>query len=153
MDRNATGHVAVLANLSSGKVLKLGKSCLHIKDKYRNLRAESQRRDNKFTKTLKRDMSHKILKKIIEYCLEHKAILVLEDLSGIRRDKKSKGKKWRSKKANKIVHSWGFYQLELFLNDRLLANKDVNESHTGEAQIEELLVNRRKQSFSEPPML
>lgn len=56
-----------------------------------------------------KDIDHKIAKEIIQYCVENKVGLVLEDLKGIRKQK-SKGRK-----LNGIVNSWSFYQLESFL--------------------------------------
>lgn len=118
LDRNATSHIAVLANPSNGKVLKLGKSCLHIRNKYRNIRKSAQKQGAyKFVKktlgrreaNIMKDIDHKIAKEIIQYCVENKVGLVLEDLKGIRKQK-SKGRK-----LNGIVNSWSFYQLESFL--------------------------------------
>lgn len=117
-DRNAVSHIAVLANPSTGKVLKLGKSCSHLRNKYRAIRASAQEQGAyRFVKkqlgrretNIMRDINHKIAKEIIQYCLENKVGLVLEDLKGIRKQK-SKGRK-----LNGIVNSWSFYQLESFL--------------------------------------
>lgn len=118
LDRNATSHIAVLANPSTGKVLKLGKSCSHLRNKYRAIRASAQKQGayrfikkqlGKREANIIRDINHKIAKKIIQYCLENKVGLVLEDLKGIRKQK-SKGRKF-----NALVNSWSFYQLENFL--------------------------------------
>ena len=124
LDRNVTQHVAVLANPSNGNVLKLGKSCLHLRNKYKALRSKAQqKRQFKFVKKLgKREnnilknLDHQISSKIIKYCVENKAGLVLEGLKGIR-NKKSKGKK-----INGMLHSWSFYQLETFLKYKALRN-------------------------------
>jgi putative transposase len=117
LDRNATGHIAVLANPSNGKVLKLGKECSHIRNKYRNLRKLAQKRGvynfvkklGKRENNIVRDINHKIAKTIIQYCLVNKVGLVLENLKGIRKQK-SKGKKF-----NGMLSSWSFNQLEQFL--------------------------------------
>jgi putative transposase len=122
LDRNATSHCAVLANVSTGKTLKLGSNSLHLRNKYRNLRSSAQskaqykrakRLSNRETNIMK-NLNHQISKKIINYCLENKSALVLEDLKGIRKQK-SKGKK-----LNGMLNSWAFYQLESFLTYKAL---------------------------------
>jgi len=91
---------------------------LHIRNKYRNIRKSAQKQGAyKFVKktlgrreaNIMKDIDHKIAKEIIQYCVENKVGLVLEDLKGIRKQK-SKGRK-----LNGIVNSWSFYQLESFL--------------------------------------
>lgn len=116
LDRNATGHIAVLADLSSGKVLKLGKKCPHIRNKYRNIKDNAKSKKKfKFLKKISRkeanvmkDLNHKIAKDIIQHCVKNQAILVIENLSGISKNRKGK-------KLNKILSGWSFYQLEQFL--------------------------------------
>lgn len=123
LDRNATSHIAVLANPSTGKILKLGKSCLHIRNKYQYIRASAQKqkaikfikkRINNRESNIIKDINHKIAKKIIQYCFEHKSGLVLEDLKNIR------NKKTKSKKLNRVINSWSFYQLESFIKYKAL---------------------------------
>jgi len=123
LDRNATSHIATLANPSNGKVAKLGKSCSHLRNKYRNIRKSAQKQGayrfikkqlDKREANIMRDINHKIAKEIIQYCLENKVGLVLEDLKGIRKQK------LKGKKLNGIVNSWSFYQLENFLTYKAL---------------------------------
>lgn len=122
VDRNATSHIAVAVNLSTGKTLKLGKSCLHLRNKYRNLRSQAQskaqyKRAKKLSRretNILKDLNHKVSKKLIQYCLDTQSALVLEDLKGIRKQK-SKGRR-----LNGMLHSWSFYQLENFLTYKAL---------------------------------
>lgn len=122
VDRNTTGHAVVCVDLSTGKILKLGKSCLHIRNKYRNLRSNAQSKGQyKLTKKLGRretniikNLNHQMSSKIIKQCLATRSALVLEDLKGIRKQK-SKGRK-----LNGMLNSWSFYQLETFLSYKAL---------------------------------
>ncbi|MHA2060266.1 MAG: RNA-guided endonuclease TnpB family protein, partial [Candidatus Ranarchaeia archaeon] len=52
VDRNTTGHVAVVGNPTTGKVWKLGKKAQHIHTKYKNLRRIFQK--NKISSMFKK---------------------------------------------------------------------------------------------------
>jgi len=74
VDRNATGHVAVVSDPKSGKVFKLGKQAQHIHKKYCAMRKELQKA-GKFRKVkairnresrIVRDINHKISRKIVD---------------------------------------------------------------------------------------
>jgi len=114
IDRNATGHIAVIA--FGSRIIKLGKMASHINKKYRYLRAKAQKRGSfKFIKKLKnresritKDINHKISKKIVELAKSNNFGIKLEKLQGIR--KKSQGKEFNRTKSN-----WSFYQLEGFI--------------------------------------
>jgi putative transposase len=116
VDRNSKGNVAVMADIQTGKVLKLGVDPAGTKKCFRGRRANLQS-DGKFKllEKTKRKQSrrmtfenHKASRTIVDYAAEHRCAIALEDLSGVR------------KKGSKIKHSieknqWAFYQLGLFL--------------------------------------
>ncbi|MEM4108823.1 MAG: hypothetical protein QXQ65_02300 [Conexivisphaerales archaeon] len=68
VDRNATGHIAVVANPNTGKVLKLGKEAEHIHKKYKNMRRKLQKKGKyrkvkeikNREKNIERDLNHKV---------------------------------------------------------------------------------------------
>jgi putative transposase len=117
VDRNTTGHIAVLANPDTGKIEKLGKKALHIHNKYSAIRKRLQRQ-GKFRQLKKikdkesrivKDLNHKISRRIVNIAKEQNAGLVFEDLKGIRNSRK------QSKSFKYALNSWSFYQLQLFV--------------------------------------
>jgi putative transposase len=96
VDRNTTGHIVVTANVDTGQVRKMGKSPVHIRTKYRNIRTKLQKsgkhrnlkqiknRENRIVK----DLNHKISKELVNMAKVQHAALVFEDLGGIRNTKK-----------------------------------------------------------------
>ena len=117
IDRNTTGHIAVLANPKTGKIMKFGKEALHIHNKYKNIRKQLQEhRKFKLLKKIKnresrivKDLNHKIAKEIVEVAKSNNAGIKLEQLKGIRNNRK------HSRKFNHSLHSWSFYQLQTFI--------------------------------------
>ena len=117
VDRNTTGHVAVAGNPSTGKVWKLGNEALHVHHKYKNIRKDLQRKGKlRFVKKIKnresrivRDLNHKIAKEIVNIATVNNAGIKLEQLAGIRDNKK------HSRRFNYSLHSWSFYQLQTFI--------------------------------------
>jgi putative transposase len=117
VDRNTTGHIAVLANPDTGKVWKMGKKALHTHKKYSSIRKQLQK-EGKFGELKKvkdresrivKDLNHKVSKKIVDMAKEQKAALVFEDLNGIRKTKK------QHRSFKYALHSWSFYQLQMFV--------------------------------------
>jgi len=113
VDRNTVGHIAVVADPETGKVIKLGKSALHIHQKYKNIRKDLQHK-GKYGKVkqiknresnIVRDLNHKVSRKIVDTAKESGKGIKLEDLTGIRGSKTA-----RSFRYSK--HSWSFYQLQ-----------------------------------------
>jgi len=117
VDRNATGHIAVVANPQTGKVWKLGKKAMHIHNKYREIRRRLQKaRKYRLLKKIKnresriiRDLNHKVSRKIVEIAKEDNAGIKLEKLNGIRNSKN------HAKSFNYGLNSWSFHQLEKFI--------------------------------------
>ena len=116
VDLNVTSHCLVASN-SKGKVFKLGKKALHIHKKYKSIRRTLQKKKKyKAVKRIKnkesrivRDLNHKISNKIVKEAKKSNSGIVLEDLKGIRNNKK------QSKDFKYSLHSWSFYQLRTFI--------------------------------------
>jgi putative transposase len=117
VDRNTTGHIAVSANLNTGQVRMMGKKAFHVHKKYKNIRRKLQK-NGKFRKVKRmkdresrivKDLNHKISRKLVETAKDQHAVLVFEDLSGIRNTKK------QHHSFKHALHSWSFYQLQTFV--------------------------------------
>ncbi len=117
VDLNATGHCAVVSCPETGKVFKLGKEANHIHQKYKAIRKVLQKKGKyKKVKAIKhreanivRDLNHKISRFIVNTATKLKGGIKLENLKGIRNNKKH-GKKFRY-----ALNSWSFYQLRQFI--------------------------------------
>ena len=122
IDRNTTGHCAVVALPHTGKVYKLGKKAFHIHRKYKKIRMHLQKKNakkmlkkiRKREKNIIKDINHKVSKQIVEIAIKNNCGVKLEDLSGIRKNNKK-----RSNKKNKngesfktSINTWEFYQLQ-----------------------------------------
>lgn len=113
VDRNTTGHIAVVGNPTTGKVLKLGKQAEHVHKKYKNMRRNLQKKD-KYRKVKKiknrerrivKDINHKVSKKIVQTAKQNEMGIKLEYLQGIRNAKSGRDFRYS-------LNSWSFYQLE-----------------------------------------
>ena len=114
VDLNTKGHIAVVADPETGRVLKLGKSAKHIHDKYKEIRRSLQKH-GKYRKVKKiknrenriiRDLNHKVSRKIVDTAKESSKGIKLELLEGIRKTTK------QARSFRYSLHSWSFYQLE-----------------------------------------
>lgn len=114
VDRNSVGNVAVVANPTTGKVLKLGPDGSGLKYNYRRRKAGLQKagkkkllvKHNRKQSNRSKDINHKVSSTIVNYAKEHRSAIVLEDLGSIR---KGKAKRYVDKSQ------WAFYQLETFI--------------------------------------
>lgn len=156
IDLNATGHCVVASNPISGKVIKLGKRCLHIRNKYKNQRRKLQKkRKYKLIKKIKnresriiRDINHKISRKIIDWAKDTNSGIALEDLSGIRQRTKNK----QAKSFRYALNSWTYYQLQMFLEYKAkllgIPIVKINAAYTSQqCSCCGLLGDRNKKSF------
>ena len=121
VDRNTTGHVAVVSCPETGKVYKYGKQCAHIRKKYSSLRGNAQKHGSKKNrhkfrkakiykqreKNITKNLNHHISKAIVTNAKEQRASIVLEDLKSIRNTAKAYGRSQR-----RSLNSWSFYQLQ-----------------------------------------
>ena len=113
VDRNTTGHIAVIANPNSGKILKLGKKGSHVHKKYKNMRRDLQKKGKpgKVERTkgrernIERDLNHKVSKRIVQEAKRNGMGIKLEYLKGIRTAKSSRNFRYS-------LNSWSFYQLQ-----------------------------------------
>jgi putative transposase len=154
VDRNTTGHIAVVANPDTGKIWKLGKKGLHIHEKYKNIRTSLQKQGKyKKVKQIKnresrivKDLNHKISRKIVDIAIENNSGIKLEDLTGIRENKKQR------KSFRYALHSWSFYQLQMFLEYKAKLHGVkivyIDPAHTSQScSICGLIGNRNRKSF------
>ena len=118
VDLNITKHIAVVGNPKTGKVWKLGKKAEHIHKKYKNMRRNLQKKGKyKQVKEIRnresrviRDLNHKISKKIIDIASDNISGIKVENLRGIRGNRK------HSKSFRYSLNSWSFYQLQQMID-------------------------------------
>jgi putative transposase len=117
IDRNTTGHCAVVANTKTSKVKLLGKKAIHIHTKYSKIRKHLQiQKKYKKLKTIRKresnivkDLNHKISREIVNEAKETNCSIKLEYLKGIRNNKK------QQESFHYALNSWSYYQLQLFI--------------------------------------
>jgi len=117
VDRNTTGHIAVVSDPETGKVLKLGKTALHIHQKYKNIRKDLQHK-GKYGKVkqikdrerrIVKNINHNVSRKIVDVAKESGKGIKLEDLTDIRQNTK------QVKSFRYAKNSWSFYQLQIMI--------------------------------------
>ncbi|MDG6257563.1 MAG: transposase [Methanomicrobiaceae archaeon] len=90
VDLNTTGHIAVVAHPSTGKVFKLGKKAHHIHLKYNKIRRQLQthgksrklKRINKRERSILKDLNHQISREIVDVAKWLGSGIKLEKLYG-----------------------------------------------------------------------
>ena len=122
VDRNTTGHCAVVAIPKTGKVYKLGKAAFHIHRKYKKIRMHLQKANAKRMlkkirhreKNIIKDINHKVSNKIIKLAQENNCGIKLEKLGGIRKSKGGKNSKLNKsgESFKSSINTWEFYQLQ-----------------------------------------
>jgi len=120
VDRNTTGHCAVVGIPSTGKVHKLGKKAFHTHRKYKKIRKHLQSKNakkklkkvSKREKNIIKDINHKVSRKIVEIAKENNCGIKLENLKGIRKGKKSTKKNKTGESFKSSINTWEFYQLQ-----------------------------------------
>ena len=113
VDLNTKGHCAVVGIPHTGEIIKLGKKALHIHTKYKSIRRKLQskkkyRKLNQIKRresNIVRDLNNKISKKIILTAKENGCSIKLENLKGIRNNKK------QARSFKYSLSSWSYFQL------------------------------------------
>lgn len=115
VDRNARDNVATIADLETGKVQRIGPDVKLWKDNLKRRKAKLQRKGvkrllkkiNRKQSNRTKDINHKVSKQIVDYAVNHRKSIVLEDLGKIK----------NSKKCGRFVQksNWSFFQLETFI--------------------------------------
>lgn len=118
IDRNARDNVATLADIDSGKVIRIGPDVKLWKDNLKKRKAKLQRKGakcllkkiNRKQSNRTKDINHKVSRQIVDYAVNHRKIIVLEDLGKIK----------NSKKCGRYVQksNWAFFQLETYIKHK-----------------------------------
>ncbi|NLT37211.1 MAG: IS200/IS605 family element transposase accessory protein TnpB [Methanomassiliicoccus sp.] len=114
-DLNSTGHIAVVANPTTGKVQKYGKEAPHIHKKYCKMRRRlyieghprvaKEKIQHKENRKIK-DLNHKISRATLKEAAQQGCGIKMERLSDIRTTVS------QSRSSRPTLHSWSFYQIQ-----------------------------------------
>lgn len=115
VDFSSVGSVATLSDPQNGKVLHMGFNPAKTKEIWRNRKSKLQKEGKKrLLHVVKNKQSrrttyenHAVSRQIVNYAVEHRRAIVVENLSGVM---KGKIAKYTQKKSQ-----WSFYQLKQFL--------------------------------------
>jgi len=137
-------HIVNMANLKTQEVVNLGKQAPNIRKKYFKKRSVKGIK-KKFRvmgdkeKRIMKDFDHKISRKVVDYALQNKLKIVMEDLKGIRTGARRengvrRGNGFRAR--NRVVNSWSFYRLQQFIEykakERGIPVERVNPHYTSQ---------------------
>ena len=120
VDLNISGNLAAVGNPKTRDAKLLGEGALGNRMKYIEIRRRLQqkkynlqikRMGNKESRVM-RSLNHKISRQIVDYALENRCNIKMEELHGIRDAKTSRS-------FRKFLHSWAFYQLRLMVEYKL----------------------------------
>ena len=116
VDLNISGNLAAVGNPKIRDAKLLGEGAVGNRMKYLEIRRRLQqkkynlqikRMGNKESRVM-RTLNHTISRQIVDYALENRCNIKMEELHGIRDAKTSRSFK-------KFLHSWAFYQLRLMV--------------------------------------
>jgi len=147
-------HIVNAANLKTREVINLGKQAPNIRKKYFKKRSvkgikKKYRVMGDKEKRIMKDFDHKISRKVVDYALQHKLKIVMENLKGIRRGaRRGKG----SRAGNRVVNSWSFYRLQTFIEYKAKEHgipfEKVNPHYTSqECSYCGIIGDRKKETF------
>jgi len=141
-------YVANCANLKTGEIINLGRQGPNIRKMFYKKR-QGQKMKGNLEKRIMKDLDHKISRKIVNYALNARLKIVVENLTNIRTGaRKGKG----SKAGNRFVNSWSFYRLQSFIEYKAkelgIPFEKINPHYTSkECSYCGVLGTREKESF------
>ncbi|MHA2402926.1 MAG: RNA-guided endonuclease InsQ/TnpB family protein, partial [Candidatus Kariarchaeaceae archaeon] len=134
-----------------------GKHVREVKRKYFRYKRSLQKKGTRSAKRklgnvkgrerrFQKDVNHWVSKKLVGKSKQNSTI-VFEDLSGIREDMKT------SKKMNRELHSWPFFQLEVFVRYKMKEKgmyfQEIDPRHTSQKCSQCGYINRRNRKSSQ----
>ena len=122
VDLNIKHNLATVGNPKTKEVNFLGKDFIYRRAKYKAIRQRWQKQGrlnkikqmNNKEQRVMRNLNHQLSREIINIAKKDKAIIVVENLKGIRQTAKT------NQSFCWFLHSWAFYQLRQFLEYKTL---------------------------------
>jgi putative transposase len=121
VDVNASHHIVVASDLSSGNVYKIGKTPSNIRKKYSKKVAKLKAAGNTTAlaelgskvKRITRNADHQMSSDLVKLANRNKLNIVLERITGIRN--KAVTGDAKDKRKNFVINSWSFYRLQSYI--------------------------------------